>query len=107
MLRYEVFAITAQARKQLVTLHRRMEDIFEEDGILYIIDHDDCKIILIPVLQNSILYKVHNRAISGHMGIQKTLDKFCSKFYWPGAHRIVSDYMCRNAKTAKCLSVAI
>ena len=40
----------------------------------------------------SILNEVHNRAISGHMGIQKTLDKFCSKFYWPSAHCIVSDY---------------
>ena len=77
----------------LRTLQRRMEDIFENDGVLYIIDHDVCKIIIPPVLHNSILYEVHNRAISGHMGIQKTLDKFCSKFYWPGAHRIISDYV--------------
>ena len=69
-----------------------MEDIFEDDGILHIIDRDTCKIILPPVLHNSILYEVHNRAISGHMSIQKMLNKFCSKFYWPGSYRLVNDY---------------
>ena len=76
----------------LRTLHCRIEDIFEDDGVLYLIDHDVCKIILPPAIHKKYFKRSAQSRNFRAYGYSKALDKFCSKFFWPSAHRIVSDY---------------
>ena len=87
----------------LRTLYRRFDDIFEEDGVLYIVDHGLCKAILPPKLHATALYELHNQPQAGHLGTDKTLEKIRERYYWPGLYSIVADYVkkCRDCAMYK------
>ncbi len=54
------------------------------------------KQIVVPRERRPMILKVaHETIMAGHMGIQKTLDRILSNFYWPGIHNDVTRY-CRS-----------
>ena len=85
------------------TLWRRIEDISEKDGVLYIIDDDKKKIILPPSLHNAVLNEMHNTPFAGHLGVTRTLSSIRERYYWPGLHSIVNTYVkkCRDCAMFK------
>jgi hypothetical protein len=61
----------------------------ESDGILYNADK-----IVVPVrLQKEILELCHNDATAGHFGVEKTVERIKQRFYWPGIHKDVQNWI--------------
>ena len=89
----------------LRTLYRHINDIFEDEGILYFTEPNDerCKVVLPPVLHNVVLFELHNQPTSGHGGIQKVYKMFRERYYWPGMYGIVSNYVnkCQDCQLFK------
>ena len=89
----------------LRTLYRHINDIFEENGILYLAEPNDeqCKIILPPTLHQAVLFELHNQPTGGHGGIQKLYKQFRDRYYWPGMYEIVSKYVtkCQDCQIFK------
>ena len=54
------FTDQSSVNATLRNLYRRFDDIFEEDGVLFIVDHGLCKAILPPKLHTTALYELHN-----------------------------------------------
>lgn len=50
------------------------------------------QIVLPQGRRNQCLRLAHEALIGGHMGVQKTMDRILSKFYWPGMHNDVSRF---------------
>ena len=50
------------------------------------------QLVLPQVLVPSVLTELHNSLTAGHQGVRKTLEKVCSRFYWPGQRRDVEDW---------------
>ena len=54
------------------------------------------KQLVVPKERRPLILKMaHEAVMSGHMGIQRTLDRIMSNFYWPGIHGDVVRY-CRS-----------
>ena len=49
-------------------------------------------------LREEVLTDLHEGALGGHLGVEKTLARLKERFYWPGHHNDVSDW-CRNCGT--------
>jgi transposase InsO family protein len=84
-------AVTSTLR----TLFRHLNDIYEDDGVLYLADHETCKMILPPSLHDIILFELHNTPMAGHQGVSKLVEQFNQRWYWPGSYSIIADYIRR------------
>ena len=49
-------------------------------------DHTIAQLILPKVLRKEVFTQLHNTPTSGHLGVNKTLERLRSRFYWPGLH---------------------
>lgn len=84
------------------------------DGMLYKrseIDREKDKLVVPVKLRSHILKLYHDLPISGHLGIDKTLNKIRMKFIWPGMSNDVKAYvnaceMCAKRKTSAHLRPA-
>lgn len=61
--------------------------------------------------RKSILEKAHDIALSGHLGVEKTLERLRDKFYWPGWEKHTRDYIkscmiCQQIKLSKINNAA-
>ena len=56
--------------------------------------------VIPEVLQEEVIKDLHEGAVGGHLGIDKTLGRLKERFYWPGHHDHVRDW-CR-----KCVACA-
>ena len=62
-----------------------------KDGVIY---KDTC--IYIPnskVLKTQLMRECHDVPVSGHLGVAKTTELLARKFYWPGMHADVQQYV--------------
>ena len=46
-----------------------------------------------PSIKNDILFAHHDQLLSGHMGIDKTIQAISAKFWWPGLSKDVYDHV--------------
>lgn len=54
------------------------------------------KQIVVPKKRRAVIMKLaHESLMAGHMGIQRTLDRIMTNFYWPGIHSEVTRF-CRS-----------
>lgn len=71
------------------------------NGILYRYvpeeDEDEPQLVVPPSAVPRILAEYHNTATAGHFGVDRTLHKISSRYYWPHMRRDVSSYL------AKCI----
>lgn len=68
------------------------------DGILYRYgpEHDDeeTACLVIPSHEREkVLSEYHDAPTAGHFGVERTLHRLSSKFYWPGMRQYVADYI--------------
>ena len=59
------------------------------------------QIVVPKALHGEVLYGLHEGALGGHFGIDKTLARLKERFYWPGHHNDAHDW-CNNC--ASCSS---
>ena len=92
---------------EMRTLIRRSTDIYKIDNVLYIIDNNKEKIILLPSLHETVFRDMHAQPFSGHLGVTKTLSKIRERYFWPGLSRLVADYVrqCRDCAMYKPANV--
>ena len=50
------------------------------------------QIVVPEALRNEVLYDLHEGALGGHLGVDKTLGRLKERFYWPGHHDDVRDW---------------
>ena len=62
------------------------------------------KVVHSQPLHERVMGVAHDSIIGGHIGVQKTLDKITSNFYWPGIHGDVTS-LCRCDICQKTISV--
>ena len=92
---------------EMRTLIRRSTDIYKIDNVLYIIDDNKEKIILLPSLHETVFRDMHAQPFSGHLGVTKTLSKIRERYFWPDLSRLVADYVrqCRDCAMYKPANV--
>ena len=56
------------------------------------------QIVVPDVLRDEVLSDLHEGAVGGHFGIDKTLARLKERFYWPGHFKDVRDW-CANCST--------
>ena len=72
------------------------EELFVDNDILYRQAYDETfQVILAPTLHNRILSIMHDSAIGGHLGIDRTVARIAEYFYWPVLRKITANYICR------------
>jgi len=47
---------------------------------------EDWQLVALEKLKDKVTKLVYEKILSGHLGIQKTYDRVCSQFWWPGMH---------------------
>lgn len=70
------------------------------DGILYRYGPEECEeetaCLVIPEHErDSILVEYHDAPTAGHLGVERTLDRMKSKYYWPGMRQTVAAHLKR------------
>ena len=68
-------------------LHRRCETTDSQSAVL--------QLVLLQALQTDVLRQLHDTVTGGHLGINKTLGKVRSRFYWVNCRRDVEEW-CRS-----------
>lgn len=76
-------------------------DYSTSNGLLFhkgrlVVPHDSA-------LQHLIISEYHNTPVGGHAGIQRTLKRLSSTFYWPGLRASIRDFIhnCTTCQTVK------
>ena len=76
----------------------RLHRCYIDNGLLcYRTDISDTPRIIVPhdeELKYRILYEVHDTAISGHLGSEKTYGLVSQRFWWIKLYKWLSTYMC-------------
>jgi len=49
-------------------------------------DSEHWQLVVPEKLRENVMKLAHENILSGHLGIQKTYDRVCSQFWWPGMH---------------------
>jgi len=49
-------------------------------------DSEHWQLVVPEELRENVMKLAHKNILSGHLGIQKTYDRVCSQFWWPGMH---------------------
>ena len=65
----------------------------EFSGCLYNFSDLTGKLVVPSSMRPGILYEAHDSVSGGHQGIFRTLQKILQKFWWPGVHADVSQYV--------------
>ena len=87
---------------------KQFRQLFLENGILYrrYFAHDGTilyKQLGVPkTILKEIMYRIHNSATEGHLGITRTTEEFIKRFYFPNYVEIIADYI-RDCST--CLQM--
>ena len=88
------------------TLLKQWPRVSEIDGLLYrtVIDQRECELaqlILPECLKEKVLSSLHNEM--GHQGLERTTLLARSRFYWPGMHSDIEDWIkkCERCVLAK------
>lgn len=74
--------------------------------------HDeDCapwKLCVPSSQRERVLIENHSRATAGHMGIRKTINRICNRYYWPGMQRDIAKFVrsCESCQRYKPHQVA-
>lgn len=66
------------------------------DGLLYCYDNDDtedAQLVLPKEERSEILEFYHNQETAGHYGMNRTLHKITSRYYWPGIRKDVEKHV--------------
>ncbi|XP_037298663.1 uncharacterized protein LOC119190566 [Manduca sexta] len=68
------------------------------DGVLYRYNpepsDDDDACLVVPIGQRpKILFEYHDAPTAGHLGVERTLQRIASRYYWPGMRASVTDYV--------------
>jgi hypothetical protein len=90
------------------TLRQYLDDIYERDDILYIVDRESSdRILLPPSMHARVLEQFHDAPFAGHLGVTRTYERIQRDYYWPGLRAIVNDYVksCRDCAMFKPASV--
>src|SRR6266516_2204659 len=64
---------------------------FDQSGLLR--RHNSVFVPALPALRNEILEMVHDDPLSGHFGVQKTLELLARCWWWPGMKKSVKEYV--------------
>lgn len=56
-------------------------------------DNHPWKLCVATNLRERVLQENHDDPTAGHLGIRKTINRICSRYYWPGLSRDVSRYV--------------
>ena len=94
--------ITTNKNSKLFTFISKIEQFFiESNDIIYKQSHDETvQIVLPPSLHNKVLQVIHEQPCSGHLGIEKTEERFLSKFYWPNVRPTIIEFVRRCEECA-------
>ena len=70
-------------------LMSRRNHLMMRDGVLYRVPKlrhgsERLQTVLPVALRNDVLYELHNLKMTGHLGIQRTIQRVQQRFYWPG-----------------------
>ncbi|KAG6462594.1 hypothetical protein O3G_MSEX013359, partial [Manduca sexta] len=67
------------------------------DGVLYRYkpepSDDDDACLVVPTNRPKILFDYHDAPTAGHLGVERTLQRIASRYYWPGMRASVTDYV--------------
>ncbi|KAL0821690.1 hypothetical protein ABMA28_005122 [Loxostege sticticalis] len=68
------------------------------DGVLYRCgpesDENDDACLVVPTSERAkILAEFHDSPTAGHMGVERTMHRISSRFYWPGMRATVTEYV--------------
>ncbi|KAL0819596.1 hypothetical protein ABMA28_007685 [Loxostege sticticalis] len=68
------------------------------DGVLYRCgpesDENDDACLVVPTSERAkILAEIHDSPTAGHMGVERTMHRISSRFYWPGMRATVTEYV--------------
>lgn len=74
-------------------------------------DDEDCtpwKLCVATHLRERVLEENHSQPAAGHLGIRKTINRVCNRYYWPGMVRYVANFVrgCRSCQQYKPSQVA-
>ena len=94
--------ITTNKNSKLFTFISKIEQFFiDSNDIIYKQSHDETvQIVLPPSLHNKVLQVIHEQPCSGHLGIEKTEERFLSKFYWPNVRPTIIEFVRRCEECA-------
>jgi len=68
-----------QAPENVQAYWKLKNQLFQEDGLLYLNDHDSVKVVVPQALRKKFLSCTHE----GHMGIEKCESRVKESFFWP------------------------
>lgn len=77
------------------------------DGLLYRynpdIDNEECQLVVPKDEQEKVLGAYHDDPMSGHYGVEKTLERITKRYYWKGMRAMVETYIknCINCQRYK------
>ena len=85
------------------------DHLITDDGVLKCKYEDVCghqsrqQLIVPHTLRDEIMLELHSGALEGHLGVDKTIAKIKERFYWPGMHADVDQWirMCPECATRK------
>ena len=93
--------------RSMITSGKESKDVQRHyllvDNLVYYISNvndDPCLRLFVPKhLRSSVILQCHDQ--NGHMGIQKTFDSICQKYYWPNLFKEINGYVskCITCKT--------
>ena len=105
---------SADETKSMARASRRLfqtwDQLLVKDGVLYRqyvrpLDQESILQLVIPgAMQSEVIKNLHEGALGGHMGEEKTLARLKERFYWPGHYRDVHEWWtcpaCASQKTS-------
>lgn len=77
-------------------VHWSKRGFLMNDGILYCYDNDDsenAQLVVPKYERKDILAYYHNDETSGHYGIERTMKKITSRYYWPGIRKDIEKHV--------------
>ena len=83
--------------------------LITDDGVLKrkyedVCGHKSWQQLIVPhTLRDEIMLELHSGALEGHLGVDKTIAKIKERFYWPGIHADVDQWIrtCPECATRK------
>jgi len=94
------FQIRDEYYIELRTKIKELKDfVLHEDLVCKVKGSDRPRVVLPVCLRGVIIELYHANRFAGHLGLGKTSAKIAERFYWPGMHKEIAEYL---KKCLKC-----